>query len=55
VVSADGDLWRNILVQSFGTATDEEWEEQMRESADVSELSRDEVCQIAQTRTDCDR
>jgi len=52
IVAADGEGWRQIKDNTFGTAEDEEWENFMTASVGFCELPREEVGQIINTRTD---
>ncbi|THH21006.1 hypothetical protein EW146_g461 [Bondarzewia mesenterica] len=53
-IGAEGERWDGIVQASFGPMKDSAWEARMAELVDGTELSREEVCMIAKTRTDCD-
>lgn len=55
VVGAQDGQWERIVDATFGTASDADWEQEMREVVGLAELSREEVSQIIRTRTDCER
>ncbi|KAI0320451.1 RINT-1 family protein [Amylostereum chailletii] len=55
VVGAEGERWQSLLNTTFGTMSDVEWGEKISELVGGSELTREEVCIIARTRTDCSR
>ena len=55
VVGAQGELWAQVVDATLGVASDEQFEEAMRELVGFAELSREDVTQIIRTRTDCER
>jgi len=53
ILGADDGAWTQILKVSFDDRSPEEWEAKITESIGGAELSREEVCMIARTRSDC--
>jgi RAD50-interacting protein 1 len=55
ILGADDGLWRKIVLTTFGGHDDTDWEQAMSEAVGFSELDRQEVQQIIQTRSDSDK
>lgn len=52
LLALQGSEWDKIKALTFGTAGDEEWEQGVLEVVGLSELRRDEVQTVLQTRMD---
>jgi len=53
ILGAGDKAWTQILKASFDDRSPEEWETRVTELIGGAELSREEVCMIARTRSDC--
>jgi RAD50-interacting protein 1 len=54
LVAVQGREWERIRELTFGVAEDEEWEQGVLDVVGMSELTREEVGRVLQTRVDCD-
>jgi hypothetical protein len=55
LLSVEGENWHRILDATFGTTSDEVWEQLLVDVVGVAEMRRDEVGQVLRVREDCDR
>lgn len=53
LVGLEGKSWETVCRVTFGTQSQEEWEDLMLEVAGASEIPRDEVQRILKSRDDC--
>ncbi|KAG5648249.1 hypothetical protein DXG03_006207 [Asterophora parasitica] len=53
LASAEGDVWAAIVEVTFGTQSNEEWEQAMEQAVGSIELAREEVARTLRRRDDC--
>lgn len=54
LIVVQGPEWERIKGLTFGTAGDEDWERSILDVVGMSDLTREDVCRVLQTRVDCD-
>ena len=54
LIVVQGPEWERIKGLTFGTAGDEDWERSILDVVGMSDLTREEVGRVLQTRVDCD-
>ncbi|KAJ6626859.1 TIP-1 family-domain-containing protein [Mycena sp. CBHHK59/15] len=53
LVGLEGETWGMVVHVTFGTQSEEEWEDVMMDVTGLNEVSRDEVQRILKSRVDC--